>query len=119
MSNVFWSSQEQMLKSGHVWHFKIYDKRPEFAHVRNSIVPKLHLCNVFQIQNYVCMILCCSWKFPTRPMIFCSGRERQELHVEGFGRQRTLRSRGIGGKSSAVQTFRYTNGAEPSYLIAT
>ncbi|RCV36886.1 hypothetical protein SETIT_8G017300v2 [Setaria italica] len=23
--------QEQMLKSGHVWHFKIYDKRPEFA----------------------------------------------------------------------------------------
>ncbi|TKW07909.1 hypothetical protein SEVIR_7G338500v4 [Setaria viridis] len=25
--------QEQMLKSGHVWHFKIYDKRPEFAQV--------------------------------------------------------------------------------------
>ncbi|WVZ87958.1 hypothetical protein U9M48_034530 [Paspalum notatum var. saurae] len=27
--NVF--IQEQMLKSGHVWHFKNYDKRPEFA----------------------------------------------------------------------------------------
>ncbi|XP_039827635.1 probable staphylococcal-like nuclease CAN2 [Panicum virgatum] len=27
--NVF--IQEQMLKSGHVWHFKTYDKRPEFA----------------------------------------------------------------------------------------
>nr|CAB3488849.1 unnamed protein product [Digitaria exilis] len=23
--------QEQMLKSGQVWHFKTYDKRPEFA----------------------------------------------------------------------------------------
>uniref|UniRef100_A0A0D9VW15 TNase-like domain-containing protein n=1 Tax=Leersia perrieri TaxID=77586 RepID=A0A0D9VW15_9ORYZ len=23
--------QEQMLKNGHVWHFKTYDKRPEFA----------------------------------------------------------------------------------------
>jgi len=32
--------QEQMLKSGHVWHFKTYDKRPEFAQVRNSIAPK-------------------------------------------------------------------------------
>ncbi|KAJ1273755.1 hypothetical protein BS78_05G008400 [Paspalum vaginatum] len=28
-NNVF--IQEQMLKSGHVWHFKNYDKRPEFA----------------------------------------------------------------------------------------
>ncbi|WVZ54884.1 hypothetical protein U9M48_005624 [Paspalum notatum var. saurae] len=27
--NVF--IQEEMLKSGHVWHFKNYDKRPEFA----------------------------------------------------------------------------------------
>uniref|UniRef100_A0A0A8YV16 TNase-like domain-containing protein n=1 Tax=Arundo donax TaxID=35708 RepID=A0A0A8YV16_ARUDO len=27
--NVF--IQEQMLKSGHAWHFKTYDKRPEFA----------------------------------------------------------------------------------------
>ncbi|WVZ54926.1 hypothetical protein U9M48_005660 [Paspalum notatum var. saurae] len=27
--NVF--IQERMLKSGHVWHFKNYDKRPEFA----------------------------------------------------------------------------------------
>ncbi|CAL4904621.1 unnamed protein product [Urochloa decumbens] len=27
--NVF--AQEQMLKSGHAWHFKTYDKRPEFA----------------------------------------------------------------------------------------
>ena len=34
-SGVF---QEQMLKSGHVWHFKTYDKRPEFAQVRNSIL---------------------------------------------------------------------------------
>uniref|UniRef100_A0A0D9XNB9 TNase-like domain-containing protein n=1 Tax=Leersia perrieri TaxID=77586 RepID=A0A0D9XNB9_9ORYZ len=24
-------AQEQMLKNGHVWHFKTYDKRPEFA----------------------------------------------------------------------------------------
>ncbi|KAF0889860.1 hypothetical protein E2562_033839 [Oryza meyeriana var. granulata] len=28
-NNVF--IQEQMLKNGHVWHFKTYDKRPEFA----------------------------------------------------------------------------------------
>jgi endonuclease YncB( thermonuclease family) len=31
----FWSLQEKMLKNGHVWHFKTYDKRPEFAQVRN------------------------------------------------------------------------------------
>ncbi|CAL5098621.1 unnamed protein product [Urochloa decumbens] len=48
-----------------------------------------------------------------------SGRKRQELHVEGFGRQKTLRSHGIGEESSAVQIFRSTNGAEPNYLIAT
>lgn len=40
--------QEQMLKSGHVWHFKTYDKRPEFAQVRNSVLPKC-IFGTFQI----------------------------------------------------------------------
>ncbi|KAL6597336.1 hypothetical protein ACP70R_046776 [Stipagrostis hirtigluma subsp. patula] len=69
--------QEQMLKSGYAWHFKTYDKRPEFAKI---------------------------------------GRERQEQHTKDFGRQRTLRSRGIGEGTSAMQDtmpFRSTNGDEP------
>uniref|UniRef100_A0A0E0F1N4 TNase-like domain-containing protein n=1 Tax=Oryza meridionalis TaxID=40149 RepID=A0A0E0F1N4_9ORYZ len=28
--------QEQMLKNGHAWHFKTYDKRPEFARINLS-----------------------------------------------------------------------------------
>jgi hypothetical protein len=27
-----------MLKNGHAWHFKTYDKRPEFARVRDSTI---------------------------------------------------------------------------------
>lgn len=34
-------------KSGQVWHFKTYDKRPEFAQVKHSIVhsPGLNICS--------------------------------------------------------------------------
>ncbi|KAG8089293.1 hypothetical protein GUJ93_ZPchr0011g28678 [Zizania palustris] len=35
--------QEQMLKGGHAWHYRTYDKRPEFARVRTSTVLHCYL----------------------------------------------------------------------------
>jgi hypothetical protein len=42
------------------------------------------------------------WKF-LRALSLCSGRERQELHAKGFGRQGTPRSRGTGEETSAMK----------------
>nr|CAB3462828.1 unnamed protein product [Digitaria exilis] len=74
-----WSFEEQMLKSGQVWHFKTYDKRPEFA----------------------------QWESEAR-----AGR-RGLLALENPG------NHGIGEETSAMRTFRSTNGAVPNDLIGT
>lgn len=45
-----------MLKNGHAWHFKTYDKRPEFARVRDSTILCVVTC--FALTDFLLHKLC-------------------------------------------------------------